>query len=165
MLGQKPDENIRTPMQWSAEENAGFTTGRPWETIKNDYAEKNVAIQSEDPTSLLTLYRTLVNLRDNHAALRVGEFIPLEVGESDLMAFLRVSQEETILVIINLDDKPVSGYGLSLKSGPLSGTHKAFLLFGTGKLTSPEINSDGGFNAYQPVVEIPANSSLIIQLR
>jgi len=44
MTGEKPDEMIRTPMQWSGEAKAGFTTGRTWELVNRDYQEKNVAL-------------------------------------------------------------------------------------------------------------------------
>ena len=58
MLGKKPDELIRTPMQWSAEANSGFTSGTPWEALNDDYAKKNAAAQLKDPASLLAHYRT-----------------------------------------------------------------------------------------------------------
>ena len=75
MTGTKPDPNIRTPMQWSAEHAAGFTTGTAWGSVNRNYTEVNVAAQTDDPASLLSYYRTLIHLRNNHAALRVGEYI------------------------------------------------------------------------------------------
>src|SRR4029453_17385752 len=57
MTGRKPDEYIRTPMQWSGEANAGFTTGTPWITTTVD-SQVNVAAEEKDPNSLLSLYRT-----------------------------------------------------------------------------------------------------------
>ena len=48
MLGVKPDEKIRTPMQWSGERSAGFTTGSPWQPVNRDYEEVNVADQVDD---------------------------------------------------------------------------------------------------------------------
>ena len=55
MQGTKPDENIRRPMQWTAE--GGFTTGTPWNGYYEDYQERNVASQDADPDSLLNHYR------------------------------------------------------------------------------------------------------------
>ena len=68
MQGTKPDENIRRPMQWTAE--GGFTTGTPWNGYYEDYRERNVAGQDADPNSLLNHYRDLIRLRSEHAALR-----------------------------------------------------------------------------------------------
>ena len=60
MTGQKPDEMIRTPMQWDATEDAGFTDGTPWEPVNADHTTVNVAAQQDDPESLLNHYRTLL---------------------------------------------------------------------------------------------------------
>ena len=81
MTGAKPDEMIRTPMQWSAAANAGFTTGTPWELLNPDYARGvNVAAQIEDPISLLSYYRTLIQLRNSHPALQTGGVTPLTLS-------------------------------------------------------------------------------------
>lgn len=71
MTGAKPDELIRTPMQWSDAPNAGFSTADPWEPPNDDFRTVNVAAQEDDADSLLSLYRRLVHLRTTHAALRV----------------------------------------------------------------------------------------------
>ena len=72
MQGEKPDEDIRRPMQWSGDENAGFSGGQPWRAPAADYPQVNVAAQENNPNSLLSHYRNLVNLRNAHSALRVG---------------------------------------------------------------------------------------------
>jgi alpha-amylase len=165
MQGLKPDELIRTPMQWTTDKYAGFTSGKlPWETVNKDYEQVNVATETADPESLLSLYRTLIQLRNNHVALRTGSFVPVDTDAKGLLTFLRTCNEETVLVIINLSDKAVNGFQLSLVKGPLSGKYKALLMLGTGKPASLEANANGGFDPYQPVPEIPANGSLIIQL-
>src|SRR5258708_32122194 len=69
MTGDKPDERLRTPMQWSGSANAGFTKGAPWETPQADWATTNVAAEENDPNSLLTLTRQLIHLRESSAAL------------------------------------------------------------------------------------------------
>ena len=60
MLGEKPDEHIRTPMQWDASANAGFTSGTPWEAVNPDPSDVNVESELADPSSLLNRYRTLL---------------------------------------------------------------------------------------------------------
>ncbi len=69
-MGRDPE---RTPMLWDATPNAGFTTGAPWLPVNADYASTNVAVQTADPRSMLTLYRTLLDLRRKHPALHAGE--------------------------------------------------------------------------------------------
>ncbi len=165
MLGTKPDENIRRPMQWSAEKNAGFTTGTPWRAPETDYTKKSVASQTADPSSLLSHYRGLVRLRNEHAALRVGEFVPVKTGSNALLAFLRVSKGEQVLVFINLGRKPVKEYALALEKGPLSGMYKMLSLMDAGKFSDLTANSSGGFDAYQPLPEMPAAATIILQLQ
>ena len=165
MTGNKPDELIRTPMLWSTDKYAGFSTVFPWESTNSNYAQYNVATESSDPDSLLSLYRSLLQLRNNHAALRVGDFYSVRSDNFNLLPFLRVSQEETLLVLINLSENPASGFSLSLDVGPLKGNYRAYPLMGEGKLSGLKVNTNGGFDAYQPLAEIPANGLVIIQLR
>ena len=166
MTGSKPDEMIRTPLAWSGEDDkAGFTTGRPWEAINSEYAEVNVATQSADPGSLLSHYRTLIHLRNDHVALRVGEYIPVDAGNTSVLAFLRVSQEEVVLVVVNLSEEAVSDYSLALAQGPLAGKYAAYTLLGEGELPALRANAAGGFDAYLPLPELPAYGSYIIQLQ
>ncbi len=166
MTGEKPDEMIRTPMQWSAEENAGFTTGSAWESVNGDYVEKNVASQSKDPTSLLSYYRELIQIRADQPALRLGDYSPVESKDDALLAFLRGSQEDILLVIINLSEEMASNYDLTLMEGSLAGTYQASLLYG-GEAELPNLtaNDAGGFDDYQPTSEIPAGGTLIIKLQ
>jgi glycosidase len=165
MLGQKPDEDIRKPMQWSGEANAGFSTARPWRAPEEDFTTKSVASQSADERSLLSHYRSLIRLRNQHAALRVGEYVPVTTGNNAVLAFLRASRQETVLVVINLSKKPVSEYALVLESGPFAGEVRALPLLGEGRFTGPQINAGGGFNGYRPVAELPAAAILLLQLQ
>ena len=89
MQGKKPDEDIRLPMQWSDMPNAGFTTGAPWRTVDPNSSIVNVAVQDDDPDSLLNLYRTLAKLRTRHSALQTGALSLLETGNPGLYAILR----------------------------------------------------------------------------
>ena len=165
MTGTKPDPNIRTPMQWSAEAEAGFTTDKAWSAVNRDYAEVNVVAQTDDPASLLSNYRTLIHLRNNHAALRVGSYIPLKSDHDSVLAFLRISQAETILVLINFGKETVSEYSLMLNQGPLAGSYQGTFLLGEGEVADLTVSETGGFSDYLPVGEIPPNSALVIQMR
>ncbi len=103
-LGRDPE---RTPMQWSNDEQAGFTTGKPWLPIASDHQTINVALERDSPTSILTLYRRLIELRRAEAALSVGDFAPLP-APGDLMAYIRKTDQRRLLVVLNLGAKPQS---------------------------------------------------------
>ena len=97
-------DNARTPMQWTSEENAGFTKGTAWLKINPDYKEINVEDQENDPDSVLNYYRKLVALRKSDEFKNVftyGEFIP-EYEEMDhIQAFYRKDATTRILVAAN----------------------------------------------------------------
>lgn len=167
MTGMKPDENIRTPMQWdSTPKTAGFTQGeRTWYAVNRDAQEMtSVAAQTDAPDSLLTHYRALVQARVSSEALQHGEFVPVESSFRKVMAFLRHDEAQTVLVILNLDKKPVADYTLTLESGPLAADASAAALLASGEITAPTINAAGGFDAYTPLPELPANSVTLIEL-
>ena len=82
-----------------------------------------------------------------------------------VLTFIRLSKEETVLVIINLVSEPLIDYDLSLSSEPLSGKYNAGPLLWDGKFSSPAINERGGFKDYIPLPELPANAQIILQLQ
>jgi glycosidase len=165
--GQKPDENIRRPMQWSTEKYGGFSTIFPWEYVGPDWQMNNVAIETVDQNSILSYYRTLIQIRNEHAALRVGDLYALYAANPALYTILRVSHEEMVLVIVNLSDTPVSSYKLLLQESDIpAGTYDAVPILGAGaELTPLTINDQGGFSGYTPLPEIPAYGTMIIQLQ
>lgn len=165
MLGKKPDENIRLPMQWSNEEGGGFSTSTPWRAMSEDYITKNVALQSSDPNSLLSFYRTLIHLRQNHSALRVGDYTIIRANNRSIYAGLRSNSEETVLVLANFSSKPIKDYTLRLESSKLSGEYNLIALVGGGEFVSPILNEKGGFETYTPINEIPPFGKIILQLQ
>lgn len=166
MEGQKPDERIRTPMQWDATaDTAGFTTGRAWEPLSTGNADGiNVADQSDDPDSLWSHYRNLIHVRSGYAALQWGEFAIVESDARAIYSFLRYTDDETLLVMINLSDEPVDEYTLILDTGPLADVSTGSVVFGEGTASIPTLNADGGFDAYAPLPSLPPYSTTIIQL-
>ncbi len=164
MTGVKPDENLRTPMQWTGAPKGGFTTGTPWQPLNANSVERNVAAQAGDPDSLLEFYRRLITLRNTHPALSAGATTLVKASSKKLTSFVRVTPEETLLVLINLDDQPVSNYTLKLAKGPLAGPYTATALIGAGAFSAPDVNAAGGFDAYTPLAEIPPFGVYILQL-
>jgi glycosidase len=164
MTGMKPDENIRRPMQWTGKNlRVGFTTGSPWRRPSKDYEERNVALQDGDPDSLLNHYRSLIQLRNDHEALRIGEWAEVDTGNESLVAFLRHTEAETLLILINTSHDPVSDYDLALFAGSLAGDVSSRLLYGEGDLIEPEVNNGGGFSSYKPLEELLPQSTYIIE--
>jgi len=164
MTGVKPDENLRTPMQWTGEPQAGFTTGTPWRRLNADSATRNVAAQTGDPQSLLEHYRRLIALRNEHVALRRGATHLVKSDSRRLVSYVRASGDDIVLVVINVDDQPVTGYTLTLARGPLAGAYTVASLLGDVSATAPTVNADGGFTAYTPLPEIPPYGVLVLQL-
>ena len=165
MSGVKPDEDIRLPMQWTANPvKAGFTTGTPWRAPASDTHARNVAAQTDDENSLLSHYRELIHLRNAHPALMDGEWQLVESTSSHVYAFLRYTAEETILVVINVNNDKVSDYALTLTNGILPTGARAVSLLGEANPAEISINANGGFDAYVPFSSIPGKGFGIIQL-
>ncbi len=95
----------RTPMQWSAEQNAGFSSAKPWLPINEDYLQTNVAVESQNPQSLLAVYRWLINFRHRSKAISQGMYTPLEVHNPQVFGFMRTFGEERIATVINFSPK------------------------------------------------------------
>ncbi len=103
-LGRDP---CRTPMQWSDEIGAGFTLGKPWLPLSEDYPIRNVELQQRDPLSMLALYRSLIALRNATAAFREGAYVPIS-NEANVLVFDRAFSGETWRVVLNFDDRAKS---------------------------------------------------------
>lgn len=103
-------DNARTPMQWSDELNAGFTdpTVEPWFPINPNYTEINVEKQSSDPSSVLSVYRRLIELRKAHHVLVVGRFVPMLEDHADVFAYKRLMEAATATVLLNFSGMEVS---------------------------------------------------------
>lgn len=117
MSGTKPDEQIRTPMQWSSEPGGGFTTGTPWESPQPDWKTTNVQAQERDPGSLLNHYRRLIHLRNAHPALGSGDLAVGSASDSAVAVFLRSSPGETLMIAVNFGARPVSQGTVTMAPG------------------------------------------------
>lgn len=154
MLGVKPDEDIRRPMQWTDGYNAGFTTaGSPWRDINSNYLQYNVKDMEEDEGSILNKYKELIHLRNNEIALRRGTYEPVETNKDEVLSYIRKYEDETIIVFINLSDQDVEGVELNLVAQPIEpGTYTAHDLLsdstGDAVVTSEYKVEDLGLEAY-----------------
>jgi alpha-glucosidase len=108
-LGRDP---ARTPMQWSPQPQAGFSSARPWLPLAADYRERNVEAQKADPSSMLHLYRELLELRRRRPSLALGSYRPLEPAP-EVLGYLRELGPCADAVLLNLSATSV---GVSVPS-------------------------------------------------
>ncbi|MBV9519914.1 MAG: DUF3459 domain-containing protein [Hyphomicrobiales bacterium] len=101
-VGRDPQ---RTPMQWDESLNAGFTIGKPWLPLSDDYAKCNVAKLASTEGSILRLYRDLIDLRRRHRALSIGGFRLITTG-GEILAYERFDESERFQVFLNLTREP-----------------------------------------------------------
>jgi len=100
------DKN-RTPMQWSNAANGGFSPPlvMTWLPVNSNYAEGiNVNDQLEDPLSLLSFYRRLLHVRRGTPALVMGDYQPLHERSRGYFAFLRNTDDQSVLVVLNYSE-------------------------------------------------------------
>ena len=101
ILGARSRDNGRTPMQWTAGPNAGFTTGTPWLQVNPNAAEINAEACLADPESVLHYYRQLVALRKQYPVIQTGRYAPLMTGSANVFAYTRTLGAETLVVLCN----------------------------------------------------------------
>jgi glycosidase len=152
MSGDKPDPRLRTPMQWSGGEAAGFTTGKPWESLQPDTQTINVASEAADAGSLFNLYRRLIHLRRSNDALATGRLVPLTTGSPGVIAYLRRAGDKAVLVVANLGAAPVTETSIgSGKSALPPGRYAAQGLLGEQDGAAFVVGADGQLFGYVPV--------------
>ena len=94
-------DNARTPMQWTAGENAGFTTGKPWLPVNGNHSFINAEGALADPNSVFYHYQKLIELRKTHPVFRDGSFTLLLPEDEKIFAYTRDTENEHLLVACN----------------------------------------------------------------
>lgn len=94
-------DNARTPMQWSAGKNAGFSTGTPWLPVHPNYPEVNAEAARKDPNSIFACYQKLIALRKTYPVFRDGTFTLLDPEDGSRFAYTRDTADEHLLVVCN----------------------------------------------------------------
>lgn len=89
IIAYKSRDNCRTPMQWNDSPHAGFTTGTPWIDENPNYVEINAASQVDDPDSVFSFYRKLIELRHTMPVIVYGTFTPLLEDPPSIWAYQR----------------------------------------------------------------------------
>jgi len=170
MTGDKPDERLRTPMQWTDEPNAGFSTSLPWQPANSNFNEINVQSQEDDPASLLNHYRALVHLRNRNPALRTGSYLPLDTlsqtgtGCQNLYAVLREEGDQAFILLANVGDNPAENCTLALQESPLSGQYQVDVIFGDASFSNLTFDENGAITDYALPEELAPNQQFILKL-
>lgn len=102
-------DNARTPVQWSDEENAGFSTHKPWMIVNPNYKEINLAKQKDDRNSVYAFYKKMIALYKDpayHETLTFGRFEPYMRETKNLIAYYRRGEGQTLLVLANFQNEP-----------------------------------------------------------
>ncbi|MFL9694610.1 alpha,alpha-phosphotrehalase [Aeromonas veronii] len=107
ILGTKSRDNSRTPMQWSAAANAGFTSGTPWLKPAANYPEINAEAALADQNSVFWHYRDLIALRKAHSIFTQGDYQELLTGHPQIWAYARRANGQTLLVVSNFYGEPM----------------------------------------------------------
>ncbi|HHQ4663296.1 TPA: alpha,alpha-phosphotrehalase [Aeromonas veronii] len=107
ILGAKSRDNSRTPMQWSAAANAGFTSGTPWLKPAANYPEINAEAALADQNSVFWHYRDLIALRKAHSIFTQGDYQELLTGHPQIWAYARRANGQTLLVVSNFYGEPM----------------------------------------------------------
>jgi alpha-glucosidase len=99
-------DGCRTPMQWNAAPNAGFSSTTPWLPLADDFVHENVVNHEADERSILSLYKALITLRKRLPALVTGDYVPM-AAEGDLLLYHRQAPQGSVLIALNLGAEPV----------------------------------------------------------
>ncbi len=99
IIQAKSRDNSRTPMQWDQSKNAGFTTGQPWLAVANNYPTVNVEAELNNPNGIFAYYKKLIHLRKTEDALINGTYQGILLDDPKVMAYLRTTETEEILVL------------------------------------------------------------------
>ena len=100
-------DNARTPMQWDASSNSGFSKSNPWIKINPNYRDINVENQLNDKDSILNFYKKMIKIRKENEALIYGEYKLILEDDENIYSYIREFENEKFIIITNLTDKKV----------------------------------------------------------
>ncbi|WP_338787071.1 alpha-glucosidase [Metabacillus sp. FJAT-53654] len=98
-------DNSRTPMQWSSEQNAGFTTGKPWLGVNENFKEINVENQLQDESSVLHFYKKMIQLKKKNEVFTYGNYNLILDDDPQIYAYTRTMDNDKVVVFSNLSEE------------------------------------------------------------
>jgi glycosidase len=166
LQGEWGNDWNRRPMQWTDGAYSGFSTATPWQPLGPGWENYNVSLESQSSGSIFSHYRTLIQIRNEHAALRVGDLTVLTMTDEAIFSFVRVSANEAVLVLVNLGDQPVENVWLTKSESSLSeGVYALVPILGEGDFAPITVNQQGGLFHLISTLTIPPYSTFIFQLQ
>ena len=129
---EKGRDGERTPMQWTDDQNAGFSKAKPWLPVPASSKTHNVMSEMKEENSVLSFYRRLLALRHKEPTLLEGDYLPLNENDSNVLAYVRRYKDEAILVMLNMSgtdqqvrlDLSSAGFAIPRVSVLLTNFHK-----------------------------------------
>jgi len=106
MIKRGSRDNARTPVQWNSSKNGGFTKGKPWLNVNNNFSYINAEDQIKDENSILNYYKELIELREKNDILKYGDFKAVKITKA-LFVFERIYKDKSITIILNFKNKAV----------------------------------------------------------
>ena len=181
MLGDKPDEKLRTPMQWTAEKSGSFSDAKAWQPPQADFRRINVKKQEGESGSLLNLYRRLIHARNDSPTLRRGATQVIDSQAPGVLTIVRrgVKTKDaqgleksgpTIIGVFNLSDKEVVVPSVTSKGLQIPASAKASILASTMESPLPSttdlrLDAEGNLWGWAPVSRLPARSGVWIEVK
>lgn len=102
-------DNARTPVQWSSEKYAGFSTVEPWYLVNSNYKEINVEAEEKDQNSVLNFYKKVIKVRNENKGTAIyGEFKMMYNSDNHILAYKKIAEKEELFVVVNLSKKTLS---------------------------------------------------------
>ena len=144
LLRARSRDNARTPMQWTAGAQAGFTSGTPWLRVNPNHTEINAEAATRDPRSIYAHYRALIQLRKTQRVVQDGDYSPLLADHPQIFAYRRENDAATLLVLANF-------YGEVAKA-PLADTAGYRLLLGNYPDSPATLEEDVLLRPYEALV-------------
>ena len=134
-IHQQGRDNARTPVQWSDQVNAGFTSGIPWIKVNPNYPQINVLAQESDNNSILNFYREMIQVRKDNPSLVYADYVDLDPMSESIYAFKRWDDESEYLVILNFTSDDYV-YNIDAQGfEKVIGNYKTALAYGSGQIT------------------------------
>ena len=112
-------DNARSPMQWDDSANAGFTTGKPWLAVNDNYKTVNAKKESEDDASVLEWYRSLNRLRQENTVLTDGDYQEIMNDSEEIFAYIRSNDTHKAVILVNFTDRDVEYDSQYVEGGKL----------------------------------------------
>ncbi|BCZ48200.1 alpha,alpha-phosphotrehalase [Clostridium gelidum] len=107
VLQERSRDNSRTPMQWNSSKNAGFSQGKPWLSINDNYTDINVENGIKDKSSILYHYKKLISLRKQYDVIAYGNYLPMLEDNESVFAYKREYKDEYLIVLNNFYGREV----------------------------------------------------------